>query len=274
MNTNRIKLHRLLKLFRYEWRIDKRFYLLGITGVFLIAFGVFLSIWFNNIAGFVWRNVDYNSIFFAGFIFLSIFGVSLSFIDLRDKNNSIRYLTLPGSTIEKYIVQVCMKLVLPLILYPILFGLGANLSIDTFYFIQQSILSKTSLPEIEKANILYLYWFPNANIDLGYWALFGLIVLIPVLMFFGGILFGKWSFILMPLTVILIVLFFLGSYLGLSRIVDARIFGIGDNYAILLGSPEVMENVPLSILVSTIFVWLAVFITFLATYFKLKEREV
>ena len=115
MNANAISSQRLKNLFRYEWAIDKRFYLLGTVGIFMISFGVFLTIWFNQYSGYVWKSTDYNSIFFGGFVFLSVFGISQSFIDLRDKSIAIRYLTLPASTTEKFLVQVCMRLVLPLI---------------------------------------------------------------------------------------------------------------------------------------------------------------
>ncbi|WP_026966532.1 hypothetical protein [Algoriphagus terrigena] len=274
MNTNSIKLHRLKNLAHYEWAIDRKFYQQGILGVFIFIVGVFLTIWFNNIKGFIWSSTDYNQIFFGGFIFLSVFGISHSFIDLREKNTSIRYLTLPASAIEKYLVQVCFRLVLPLILYPILFWLGANLSVDAYYFIQHSLLNKTLLPEIEKAEILYLYWIPKSNMELVYWAIFGSIALIPTLMFLGGILFGKWNFIVMPAAVSIILALFLGSYFGLSWLVNASAFGAEGNYAIRFDYPEIMDGVPLLVFILTILVWLGFFLTFLLTYLKLKEREV
>jgi hypothetical protein len=274
MNTNSISLHRLKNLLRYEWALDKRFYLFGTLGVFMITFGLFLAVWYNNISGFVWRSVDYNAVFFSGFVFLSIFGISQSFVDLRAKNTSIRYLTLPASTMEKFLVQVCMRLVLPLIIYPIVFWLGANLSVDIYYFIQHSLLGKTALPEISKVEVLYLYWIPNANIDVGYWILFGMIASIPVLMFMGGIIFRKWSFIGMPAAVAIFLLVMFGSYFGMSWIVDASSFATGGNYAIRVDDPEVFEGVPLFILICLILTLTAVFLPFVVTYLKLKEREV
>lgn len=275
MNANSISLHRLKNLLRYEWAMDKRFYLFGTLGIFMIAFGVFLTVWFNHYSGdFVWRTVDYNSIFYGGFVFLSVFGVSQSFIDLRVKSSAIRYLTLPASSKEKYLVQVFARLILPLILYPIVFWLGANLSVDIYYFIQTSILEKTALPEIEKAEIFYLYWIPNANIDIGYWGLFGLILSLPIVMFMGGVIFGKWGFIAMPVSIAVILLLMFGSYFGLSWLVDASAFGTGDNYSIRIDNPEVFKGVPLLVLVCFILVWTAVFLPFIVTYLKLKEREV
>ena len=274
MNSTTINLHRINSLVRYEWRISSRFYLLGTIGIFLIVFGVFLTIWFNNPSWFTWKPTNYNITYYVGLMFLSVFGISQSFVDLRKKNTAIRYLTLPASIIEKYLTQVGFRLILPFILYNIVFWLGANLSVEVYYFIQQTLLGKTSLPQIEKAEFFYLYWIPSPNMDLIYWNLFGTILLVPTLMFLGGILFGKWNFILMPLAVTLILLFFLGTYLGLSRILDARAFGTGDNYAIILGYPEVMGNVPLSVVVSTVFVWASIILAFVVTYFKLKEKEI
>jgi len=240
----------------------------------MISFGVFLTIWFNNIEGFVWRTVDYNSIFFGGFVFLSVFGISQSFIDLRVKSTSIRYLTLPASAMEKFLVQVFLRLVLPLIIYPIVFWLGANLSVDVYYFIQHSLLEKTALTEVSKVEVLYLYWIPNSTIDIGYWILFGLIISIPVLMFMGGVVFGKWNFIVTPSVVAGFLLMMFGSYFGLSFILNASAFGAGGNYSIRVDDPEIFEGVPLFILICLILTWFAVFLPFVVTYFKLKEREV
>ncbi|MFC5624197.1 hypothetical protein [Algoriphagus winogradskyi] len=274
MNANSISLHRVKNLIRYEWALDKRFYLFGTLGIFMIAFGVFLTVWFNQYVGFTWRSVDYNSVFFGGFAFLSVFGVSQSFIDLREKSSSIRYLTLPASTLEKYLVQVFLRLLLPLTVYPIVFWLGANLSVDVYYFIQHSLLGKTALPEIEKVEVLYLYWIPNASLDIGYWILFGMIVSLPVLMFLGGIFFGKWGFIAMPTAIAIFLMFFIGVYYVLSLLLDPNTFAPGSNFYIEIGNPEVFEGVPLFILVCLILVWTAVFLPFIVTYLKLKEREV
>jgi MFS family permease len=274
MSATSISSRRLTNLLRYEWALEKKFYLLGTLGIFMISFGVFLSVWFNQYSGFLWRSVDYNVIFFGGFIFLSVFGVSQSFIDLREKNASIRYLTLPASTLEKYLIQVFLRLILPLIIYPIIFWFGANLSVEIYYFIQQSILEKTSLPEIQKVDVLYLYWIPNLSMELVYWMLFGLTVSIPATMFMGGIIFGKWNFIVMPAAVGGFLLLMFGSYFGLRWLLNASAFGMGDNYSILIDYPEVLDGVPLFIYNWSFLVWSAVFLIFVVTYFKLKEREV
>lgn len=276
MSSNSISSRRLTNLLRYEWAIDKRFYILGTVGIFMISFGVFLTIWFNNISGFVWTSADYNSIFFGGFVFLSVFGVSQGFIDLREKNTSIRYLTLPSSTMEKFLIQVCMRLIVPLVVYLFAFWLGANISIDVYYFFQETILGQTALPEIHKAELLYLFWTPDtsSSLDIGYWLLFGMIVSIPLLMFMGGIIFGKWGFITMPLTIGLFIALLFGSYYALSWLIYPAINSSGSGVGIPIGKPEVFEGVPLFVLVCLILIWFAVFLSFIVTYFKLKEREV
>jgi MFS family permease len=274
MSANSISSRRLKNLIRYEWALDKRFYLLGTLGVFMIAFGGFLSIWFSQYSGFTWRSVDYNSIFFSGFVFLSVFGISQSFVELRAKNTSVRYLTLPAGIMEKFLVQVIFRLIIPLIIYPIVFWLGANLSVDVYYIIQQTIFENTAFPEINMVEVLYLYWIPNANIDIGYWILFGLIISIPSLMFMGGIIFRKWSFIVMPAIVAGFILLMFGSFFGLSFLLDASPYGAGGDYSIRVDDPEVFDGVPLFILVCLILTWVAVFLHFVVTYFKLKEREV
>ena len=276
MNANSISLHRLKNLARYEWAIDKRYYLLGTLGIFMITFGVFLAVWYNNIAGFVWRTVDYNSIFFSGFIFLSVFGISQSFVELREKSSAIRYLTLPASALEKYLAQVFLRMVLPLIIYPIVFWLGANLSVDVYYFIQYQFLEITALPEIQKVEVFYLYWIPRTTMAMNmvYWAIFGLTISIPTLMFMGGIVFGKWNFIMMPLAVAIILALFFGSHFGLSWLVNASPFGEGGNYSIRIDNPEVIDGVPLLIFISSILVWPALILTIFLPYLKLIEREV
>lgn len=273
MNANSISLHRLKNLFYYEWAMDRRFYLLGTLGLFMISFSMFLTTWFNNISGFVWRTVDYNSIFYGGFVFLSVFGISQSFIELREKNAAIRYLTLPASAVEKYFIQIFLRMVLPLIIYPVVFWIGANLSVDVYYFIQHSLLEKTALPVIHKVELLYLYWIPNVTIDIGYWGLFGLMLSLPILMFMGGIIFGKWSFIAMPFSILLyIALIFGGCYpiTGLFNSSNRE----SSRHFLPIGNPEVFEGVPLLVLVCVFLIWTAVFLPFLVTYLKLKEREV
>lgn len=274
MKENPISSRRLKNLLQYEWAIEKRFYIIGILGIFIITFGVFLTIWFNNIVGFIWRSVDYNSIFFGGFIFLSVFGISRSFVDLREKKTAIRYLALPSSLMEKYLVQVFLRLFLPLTIYPIVYWLGANLAVDVYYFIQHSLLERTTLPEICKAEILYLYWIPYAAIDVGYWIVFEAIVSVPILMFMGGIIFGKWGFIAMPAATVTFLLFLSGSYLGLSWLLNASAFGLGGNYSIRVDNPEVFEGIPLFALNLLILFWLVVLLPLVVAYFKLKERQI
>lgn len=274
MNANSISFHRMKNLFRYEWAMDKKFYLLASLGIFIISFVVFLTIWFNNIEGFVWRTVDYNLLFFNGFVFLSVFGISQGFVELRERKTAIRYLTLPASQMEKYLGQVCLRLILPLFIYLVVFWFGANLSVDVYYFIQRTLLERTALPEVHKAEILYLYWLPNSSMEVTYWMLFGVIVSVPVLMFLGGMLFGKWGFIGMPFSIALIIAVLLGSFLGLSWLVNASPFGLGGNYAIRIDHPEVFDGVPLIVFVGLILIWAAVFLSFIVTYYKLKEREV
>lgn len=275
MNANSISLHRVKNLIRYEWALDKRFYLLGTLGIFMIAFGGFLSIWFSNISGYVWTTSNYFSVFWGGFVFLSVFGVSQSFIDLREKKSSIRYLTLPASTMEKYLSQVILRLIYPLFVYPIVFSLAANLSVDIYYFIQHQILEKTALPEISKAGIFYLYWNTSSSFDeVGTWLTLGMIVTIPMLIFMGGIIFGKWSFIGMPIAIILFAGLMFGSYYAISWLLNPVISSSGRDYGIPIGNPEVFEGVPLFILVCLILIWSTVFLPFFVTYLKLKEREV
>lgn len=274
MNANSISLHRVKNLIRYEWALEKWFYLFGSLGIFMISFGVFLNIWFNNIYGYVWKSEDYGFYVLVGFLIFSVFGISQTFIDLRTKNTSTRYLTLPASTMEKYIVQVCLRLVLPLMLYPILFWLSANLSVDVYYFIQRSLLEKTAIAEIHKMEVLYLYLLPFTSKDVGLWLLVGIVLSVPMLSFMGGIIFGKWGLIVMPSAVSIFLLIMFGSFFGLSWLVDASAFGAGGTYSIRIGKPEVFEGVPLFILVCLILVWTAVFLPFIVTYLKLKEREV
>lgn len=274
MSATSLSSRRLTNLLGYEWALQKKFYLLGSLGIFMISFGVFLSVWFNNYSGFIWRSVDYNSIFFGGFIFLSVFGISQSFIELREKNTSIRYLTIPASSMEKFLTQILFRLILPLVIYLIAFWLGANLSVDVYYFIQHSLLGKSALPEIHKAEVLYLYWIPYSSIDIGYWLLFGLIVSIPLLMFMGGVFFGRWNFIVMPTAVAGFLVIMFGSYFGLSFLLNASAFGAGGNYAIRVDDPEIFEGIPLFILNCAILILLAVLLSPIVSYFKLKEREV
>ncbi|MEB2780938.1 hypothetical protein U3A58_11085 [Algoriphagus sp. C2-6-M1] len=272
MNANSISLHRIFNLFRFEFLMHRKLYLMGIPGVFLITTVIFLmTVYFTNLD-------NYSVLYYGQLLFLVIFGVGFSFIDLRDKRSSQVYLTLPCLASEKYFVQFFTRVLLFPVIFTLMFIIGVSVSKDilhmssitTFYVDNGTPIVKDNL-DINQMIFVFNSWNKPA---MTYFSVFGLGFLIISLMFSGGIIFGKWNFISMPLVVAFILLMFFGSYYGLSWFVDASEFGLGGNYSIRIDHPEIVEGVPLFILNCFILIWIAVFFSFVVAYFKLKEREV
>ena len=277
MSSISIQSKRLKNLFQFEWTMYSRFYTLGSIGLLVMIFSLFFIVWFQAADNLVWKRGSFSFIFFAGFVFISIFGIGQSFFDLRSHSRACRYLSLPATTFEKLLTQFIARLFLPLLLYPIVFWLGANLSIDFYFFLQNKVFGNEITPEIEKVELLYLYWWvPSGQIGTVYWGLFGAILLFPSLMFLGGIVFGKWNSFWMPFTMAIFWMLISACFVAVSFLTNPSrwMFSGEVRFDLSIDQPEVFKGVPLFVFLIVILIWMAIFLSYLVAFLKLKEREV
>jgi hypothetical protein len=277
-STTNFQTSRMLNLLRFEWMNRKKMYLSAIFGMIALLIFFFQFFFYSNIGSMRWESGYYHGVFIIGLVILSFLAVGQSFLDLREKKSARLYLTLPASHLEKYTVQFLMRVLVPIIVYPLLFWLASVLSVQIFTLgdLVFSYSGESSNPEVAKlADFLKL---PEGQIPAVYWLMGGLLCLIPSLMFSGGVFFGKWNFILMPLTIIAIWGFLTLSSLILSWLIYpvtvSRNGGLARIEMFNFDKPEIFPETPLAILVIIALVWAAAILAYVASYFKLTEKEV
>jgi hypothetical protein len=277
MTTNSIRGKRLFNLLQYEFAMHKKLYLMGTPGLFLMIILTFLIVLYSNRNALNWTQPDYAGLFYTELFFLTIFGLSYSFIDLRSKDSARQYLTLPGTAAEKYTVQFLTRILMFPVLFAILFVLGTEIAKILFHLGSLTLDNKPPRILIDDLDVVKLLPIGYSwNLPVVYYMVYGLGGLIVSLMFAGGIIFGKGNPILMPLS-------FIGAGLSvvLTGIVLSRILmgapqpGAGFfSTHIDLQQPEIFGDTPLLVFVSTVLIWLAIPVFLWVAYLKLKEREV
>ncbi len=277
MTANSINPNRLGNLLRYEFAMHRKFYLMGIPGIFLMTAFSFLIIFYSNRYAPNWQQHDYAILYYAEMFFLAIFGIGYSFIDLREKSSAKLYLTLPGSVIEKYLIQFLTRVVVFPMLFTILFVLGVEVSKNIFHISSTTIYGEPPTLVVDNLDVIkMLPFFYSWKLPVLYYMIFGIGGLIVSLMFAGGIIFGKGNSLLMPLS-------FIGAGMSivLTGIILSRILvGVPQAGAgffsthIDLQQPEIFGDTPLLLFVFTVLIWLAIPVFFWVAYLKLKEREV
>lgn len=277
-NTDNFQVSRMLNLARFEWMNRKKVYVLAFFTIIAFLITFFQSFFYSNLGSMRWESGYYHGVFISGFFILSFLAVGQSFLDLREKKSASLYSTLPASHLEKYAVQLVMRVLLPLLSYPLLFWLASILSVELFKLgdLIFSYSSESSNPEV--ARLTDFLKLPEGQIPIIYWAVGALICLIPSLMFSGGVFFGKWNFILMPLTIIAVCGFMTLSSLVLSVLIHpSTISDDGGQMKLEMfnfDQPEIFSNTPLTVFVIVFCLWAAVFISYLASFYKLTEKEV
>ncbi|TXD79249.1 hypothetical protein [Algoriphagus ratkowskyi] len=238
---------------------------------------LFLVIFYSNKYASSWGAQNYAVLYYAGLFFLTLFGIGYSFIELRDKRSAQLYLILPGSAMEKYLIQFLTRIVLFPILFTLLFVLGVEVSKSIFQISSVTIYGKSPtlvVDDLDVFNMLSLFYL--WKLPILYYMFIGIGGVIVSIMFTGGIVFGKWNVLLMPLSFLGFTLLLFLTSIVLSWIV----IGIPEDSSELFISqirfqqPEIFTDTPLIVFVVTVLMWLAIPQFFLVAYFKLKEYEV
>jgi hypothetical protein len=276
-------------LIRYEWMNRWKLYLGVGLYVFLLLIFLFLYIFYSNYQttallskyiisdgkNIAWEAGNYQGIFISGIFILAIFATGQSFLDLREKKAARQYLLLPASHLEKYLVQFLGRFLLPLMIYPILFWLASVLSVGIFK-LSLLLFENKAIDFPEAVQFFQLFSLPSEQPTIVYWILWGIFLLIPSLMFLGGIIFGKLNFVLMPLSVLLFSGLMALSFLGLSWILQLDSINLGEQmkFEVLnFDKPEIFPGIPLLLLVIIALFWIAIFLSYVVSYYRLTEKE-
>jgi hypothetical protein len=277
-------------LIRYEWMNRWKLYLGVGLYVFLLLIFLFLYIFYSNYQttallskyiisdgkNIAWEAGNYQGIFFVGIFILAIFATGQSFLDLREKKAARQYLLLPASHLEKYLVQFLGRFLLPLMIYPILFWLASVLSVGIVKLSILLLFENKAIDFPEAVQFFQLFSLPSEQPTIVYWILWGIFLLIPSLMFLGGIIFGKLNFVLMPLSVLLFSGLMALSFLGLSWILQLDSINLGEQmkFEVLnFDKPEIFPGIPLLLLVIIALFWIAIFLSYVVSYYRLTEKE-
>lgn len=293
MNSiSNFQVSRIGNLIRYEWMNRRKMYVAATLGMLLFLTLFFFYIIYANYntiyvlsrniisdsKGLVWGSENYKPVFYVGFIFLAVFFIGQSFLDLRDKGKARLYFLLPASQFEKFVVEFLLKVFLPLVTYPIIFWLSSIFSVELFKVFSSNFLNPFNNELPESVEFLSLFQLPDEQISPIYWLIGGLLCLFPSLMFSGGVFFGKWNSLLMPLTIIAIWGIMTLSSLVLSWLIHPVTVSRNGGQARIeifnFDQPEIFSNTPLTVFVIVFCLWAAVFISYLASYYKLTEKEV
>ncbi|UZD24231.1 hypothetical protein PBT90_12630 [Algoriphagus halophytocola] len=282
MNANSISTRRLINLFRFEFLMHRKFYQMGVLGVFFIITGLFLLIFFANRYTTTFGQSEFSYLFYSEFLFLVIFGIGFSFVDLRTKRSSLVYLSIPGLAIEKYFVQFFTRVLMFPVLFTVMYILAISVSKSLFQmsYITTTYVGTSSIPVVvDNLDIwqmifpFYYYWDKPL---MSYFFLFGIAALFISLMFSGGIIFGKWNSLLMPLAFISFCALIACTPIVLSWI----LVGIPEDPSKIFTSqihfrqPQFLGNTPLLMFVFTVLAWVAMVFFYWIAYLKLKEQEV
>lgn len=282
--NEQFSLSRFINLLKYDFNTNRLLYILLVPVIMIIIGVLFWSIfpsYTETIKGQnfqpSWNKDSYYPFLISGYIIFGTFIVGKSFPYFKNKQTLTTYLTLPASTLEKFLLQWVLRIIGFLVIYPIIFQLTTNLTVDLYLMVQKAKLSSIGLPmeklpTIHKASLLSFLETSEKSYLI-------LIVTLTIsflgvsLLFYLSTIYKQWNIIFGPLTVMALIFFIILYMMSLSNIVVADQVKFWD-FKLELNYPTVFDDLPL-ILVSTLVIAVAASIAcWIAAYFRLKEKEV
>jgi len=234
--------------------------------IYLMALGVFAGLLSVVLGIFAYSNAEYvNSgsqfgIFLTFFLFSGCIFTSMIFADLGDKRKAIAMLTLPASSLEKYLVAWFYSFVI----FQLVF-------VGCFYAIDAVFLNVANARRAVPAELINLLG-PEYN------RIFSAYAILHSICFFGAVFFDRFHLIKTASSFFLfgLILFFLNNLIA-NSIFDVKIFqsppfsnlGIEENKVIYTVEPLAVTELYINYMAMVM-----VGILWLGAYFKLKEREV
>ncbi|MGF1636380.1 MAG: hypothetical protein ACFCUU_04855 [Cyclobacteriaceae bacterium] len=253
-------INRFGKLLRYDYNVNKWEYILLLPVSLAILWYALFSMFKSTVDG-SFTSSYYLRFFLTGYFLLGIFLNSKSYGALRNRLSAATYLALPASVFEKFFLHWFLRITLFTAIYPVLFYVGVNVFIPIFTWATKAYISFYGL----SANIADI---PAFSFDVlipgeieGQILLTAIFIAIFVLSIFqlGSIVYGKWNLVK---TILAIAVMFLILHYYVRFI------------AIFLGGVENIRTVLFGYYIIESFLTLSLIVCWVATYLKLKEREV
>ncbi len=251
MESKTFSLRRISLVFKYNFITYARSYMTyfaALMGVILIIF--LLSLLSGNAT-----NSFFISWFSTSLIFTSIIIPGMGFRELRSKTAATTYLTLPASTTEKFIVPFLLTTIGAILAQFLMFALFNLLAIVLAGFFHTQ---------------LEFYQFWNSP---DFWDLIKAYFILHSLFFFGATAFKK-SQILQTILWTTVILSTIGIIIGLTAATMAHNLIESYNFnllAIAINNEKIKNTIQIT---GKIITTLIVLLLWLASYFKLKEKEV
>lgn len=126
MSDNSFSNKRFLKLFKQALILNKKIIGITLAGVAGTLFAALLLFQFMS-AFRNWHQAEYFVTFIVFFLLLGAFYACLSFPAFRSRPGSIDFLMLPASTLEKFVFEFIVRIVVFIVLMPFIFWIVANL---------------------------------------------------------------------------------------------------------------------------------------------------
>lgn len=263
---NNLSLSRVIKLIKLELLFHKNFYLTVLIGALVLVTVVILLAWnlAKNSSG--WYQKHYQVTYIFYFLGVLVFIVGQGFKDLRTKASSERYLLLPASHLEKLLSQVLIKLTLAVVIMPVIFYLGAILAKLIGFDLIKNPLSVEYFGKVELLKFESLWILTQMeNLDFRF-VFIGVILFIFSFMLLGSQYFGKWNFVYTPLLKI--------SFVSIISYSSTSIFRWYKKGNIEIDELEVFDGVSLFVFVLILLLFFGSALSYVMSYYKLKEREV
>jgi hypothetical protein len=255
---------RFVRLFRNDLLINQKAYL-------YTPIGLLIAVYILSLLGLRNSNPSYvqNAVYLPNFIFYLLGIISListSFPALKDQIKTSNYLLLPGSTIEKYLLQFVVRIVIFIPLALVIFWIGTHLA-------KASLLPN---PErgFDPSKIPYFYFsdlFKNVPSFRDKLVIITSIFSLATLLFAGSAYFNRFALVKTAIVVAVVSFLVILTFVCFSHIfypdetmgfdMKLKIYEITDN----------INNVQLAAYLLGCLSW--IFFLVLG-YFKLKEKEI
>lgn len=277
--ANTISLTRMGWLLQYYWATYKKTYLTALLGFVGLIILVYQLILFSNHGYLTFETGYVHGIFLSGYFVICLLWVGQSFLALRNPQNAKSYLMLPASNAEKYIVELSIKMAGLFIIYPIIFWVSSNLGLGLFQLFGSIFFTNITIDYLGILEWKEFWLIENFGEQLFFvkLILLGLFALIPSLIWAGSLIFGKYNFIWMPFSFIVVYLAISATSIALSWIMFPGTITVNEQvkFEILkFDQPEILPETPLLIVMAAIWIWLAVILSYVVAYFKLTEKQV
>lgn len=294
--ANVFSFNRFLKLLNNHLSENKRKYLLFSAAVFIIGLIIFFLILNANSRSYYYESSHENwglvlSItFFTGLFILGGLFASNSFVNFNNKAEAIFYLNKPASQLEKWLVEIVIRVVFFFLVYSLIFYIICIPATAIFNSLSyQTYLNhiQTALPE-EAVKIVYTpadAWFWDTLVNekskkftIG--LLFSIYITLVSFFMFGAATFHRFSFIKTMILAFLIgvgiTLYFTFVFEGSSLMPQNWHFKFPEratmyenNNRFTVNVPEILNNIILIFLM-----WITPLVFFVSSLFKLKEKQI